>query len=481
MPRYEFVEGKSSKFWEIEKAKNGKAFTVTWGRIGTKGQTQTKKFKDEWQTDVASKKLIEEKLGKGYRIVGGKGGAKPAAKAKPSSSNKELEAAIAEDPDDVQRWLVYADWLQEVGDPRGELIALRAAKKNPKAKAHEKAHADALWGEAKFLTADEPFAGRTWTGGWKGAKPQPYESLSVALSFSKLGFVESADFQGLDEEGHIAGAVSALLEAPIGRFVRSLRFMIDERYEGHTGQPNYGGIVSALVKARPIALQELTFDCGGYQLSWTYSGDLGPLWPTTPHLRRLSINLGNIDLGKRIDLPKLKSLRLETGGLTAKSVKAIAAAEWPELEELVLFFGTDRYGCNVTIKDVKALLAGKFPKLKRLSLCNSEKLQGKIAEELVRSPLVKQLEIIDLSKGSMWDDDARTLIESVATLKKATVDVSENYFSPESEKALRKAFGKRILTDGQRYAEMIDSREQYGQDEWAIKNKETFRYAAVSE
>ena len=481
MPRYEFVEGKSSKFWEIEKAKNGKAFTVTWGRIGTKGQSQTKKFDDEWQTDAASKKLIEEKLGKGYRIVGGKAPAKKKPTTKPSASNAQLEAAIAEDPDDVQRWLVYADWLQEAGDPRGELIALHAAKKGAKAKAHAAAHADALWGDAKFLTKPDPFAGATWKGAWKGAKPEPYESLSVALSYSKLGCVESADFSGLDEAGHVAGAVGALIEAPIGRFVRSLRFMIDESFEGASGQPNYGAVVGALAKARPTALQELTFDNGGYQLSWTFSGDLGPLWATTPHLRRLSINLGNIDLGKKIDLPKLQSLRLETGGLTAKSVKAIAAAHWPALEELVLFFGTERYGCNVTIKDIKALLAGNFPKLKRLALCNSEKLQGKIAAELVRSPLVKQLETIDLSKGSMFDDDLSTLVDSAATLKKATIDVSENYFSDDGERALKKAFGKRIDVSGQRYDEMEQSRQEYGQSDWAIENKETFRYAAVSE
>lgn len=34
-------------------------------------------------------------------------------------------AAIADDPDDVGAWLVYADWLQESGDPRGEFLALQ--------------------------------------------------------------------------------------------------------------------------------------------------------------------------------------------------------------------------------------------------------------------------------------------------------------------------------------------------------------------
>ncbi|HEX7701448.1 MAG TPA: TIGR02996 domain-containing protein [Kofleriaceae bacterium] len=36
----------------------------------------------------------------------------------------ELESAILADPDDLATYLVYADWLQAHGYPRGELIVL---------------------------------------------------------------------------------------------------------------------------------------------------------------------------------------------------------------------------------------------------------------------------------------------------------------------------------------------------------------------
>ncbi|MBA3538368.1 MAG: TIGR02996 domain-containing protein, partial [Deltaproteobacteria bacterium] len=39
--------------------------------------------------------------------------------------NPKLEAAILADPDDTAAYLVYADWLQSRGDPRGELIVLQ--------------------------------------------------------------------------------------------------------------------------------------------------------------------------------------------------------------------------------------------------------------------------------------------------------------------------------------------------------------------
>jgi uncharacterized protein (TIGR02996 family) len=40
---------------------------------------------------------------------------------------ERLLSAIAADPDAIENWLVYADWLTDRGDPRGELIVLELA------------------------------------------------------------------------------------------------------------------------------------------------------------------------------------------------------------------------------------------------------------------------------------------------------------------------------------------------------------------
>jgi DNA ligase-1 len=63
--RFEFVEGKASKFWEI--AVNGCDVTVNYGRIGAAGRTQTKTFADPAAAQVHAAKLIEEKTNKGYQ------------------------------------------------------------------------------------------------------------------------------------------------------------------------------------------------------------------------------------------------------------------------------------------------------------------------------------------------------------------------------------------------------------------------------
>lgn len=64
MRRFELIEGKSSKFWEIETL--GNTLTVRFGRIGTNGQTQTKEFADGLAVEKERNKLIKEKTGKGY-------------------------------------------------------------------------------------------------------------------------------------------------------------------------------------------------------------------------------------------------------------------------------------------------------------------------------------------------------------------------------------------------------------------------------
>ncbi|HOX42964.1 MAG TPA: WGR domain-containing protein [Myxococcota bacterium] len=79
MRRFEFSDGSSNKFWEIEL--DGKSFTVRYGRIGADGQTQEKSFPTPEKAKAEHDKLVREKLGKGYQEVGAGGAAVPAAKA----------------------------------------------------------------------------------------------------------------------------------------------------------------------------------------------------------------------------------------------------------------------------------------------------------------------------------------------------------------------------------------------------------------
>ena len=52
MPRYEFVEGTSNKFWEIKL--EGSAFQTKYGRIGTPGAVTLKEFDspEKWGGEI---------------------------------------------------------------------------------------------------------------------------------------------------------------------------------------------------------------------------------------------------------------------------------------------------------------------------------------------------------------------------------------------------------------------------------------------
>ena len=65
--RLEFREGNSSKFWEI--TVNGSEHTVRFGRIGSRGQSQTKAFASEAEAHRDANRLISEKTRKGYQEV----------------------------------------------------------------------------------------------------------------------------------------------------------------------------------------------------------------------------------------------------------------------------------------------------------------------------------------------------------------------------------------------------------------------------
>lgn len=83
MREFVFKDGSSDKFWRIELA--GDSFEVTFGKTGTKGQTQTKSFGSAAEAKKAHDALIAEKTKKGYTETGSAGApaATPAPKATP--------------------------------------------------------------------------------------------------------------------------------------------------------------------------------------------------------------------------------------------------------------------------------------------------------------------------------------------------------------------------------------------------------------
>jgi uncharacterized protein (TIGR02996 family) len=341
-----------------------------------------------------------------------------------SATNPELEAAIQRNPDDRDAYLVYGDWLQSKGDPRGQLIAVQAALLDKPGDKHLTRqerdilveHEDALLGDLMQIEgADEEIA-----LGWH------------------LGFLRSATIGG-DEFSEIdaIAAIRALFESPSARFLRELRILAVGTDEG---QADYSEVIEALAEVElPSTLRSLTFSIESYQISWSELGDVSPLYPKVPNLRELRIKMGQMDLG-RIVLPHLELFEVITGGLAREVMKSIVEAKWPELQRLTVYLGTDNYGGDCTLSDLQPLLDGRgLVRLKHLALANSE-IADDIARAIASAKILPQLETLDLSKGTLGDEGAEALIagaQALAHLKQ--LDLSQSYVSPAVAARLRSA------------------------------------------
>jgi uncharacterized protein (TIGR02996 family) len=201
---------KSLKFWNI--TLQGKRFTVTFGKVGTAGQTQTKEFKDEAKAQKEHDKLVAEKLGKGYVET------TPAFPARGSDSVRDaLEAAIRDNPDDLAAHSALADYLQEHGDPRGEFIAVQLALEDPKRTAAQRKKLQQQ--EQKLFRAH----GRDWLGPTLDAAGCHWDRLSTqgrSTTFRR-GWLWAMSLEG-GEDDERARVFQALAAAPEARFLHDL-------------------------------------------------------------------------------------------------------------------------------------------------------------------------------------------------------------------------------------------------------------------
>ncbi len=96
MRRLEFIGGGSAKFWEgvVE----GSDVVVTWGRIGTDGQTKRKEFGSAEAAEAFLAKQLAEKVRKGYADAGT--ASAPAAPEPAAGEPAPAAAAAASEPDE---------------------------------------------------------------------------------------------------------------------------------------------------------------------------------------------------------------------------------------------------------------------------------------------------------------------------------------------------------------------------------------------
>ncbi|MFT3697377.1 MAG: TIGR02996 domain-containing protein [Kofleriaceae bacterium] len=340
-------------------------------------------------------------------------------------TNAALEAEIDRDPSDAN-YLVYADWLQQAGNPRGELIASDIARKTAVALDRTVF--------AKPIADLDRFAPK-WRAGY-------LDRITIATTRAEE-----------DDELDVLQLAEMAGRSPAGRFLRELELWLPSIHENATALQ----VLSSIGKRPTLRKLTLLTDLEEEMLSWTTGPDIGaPLAALFPNLEVLELHAGTYDV-TAIDYPRMTRLTLRT--CRAPDLTAIVEADWPALEHLELWFGSASYGVELPLAQLTALLERKLPKLKSLSLSNGEKTDELVAV-LVRSPLLKQLDSLAITGSTMTDEGGRLLLEHAKDLAHITsIDVDDNYLSEGRVIQLKNKL--RVHSSDQREVEQWDEGNRY--------------------
>ena len=199
-------------------------------------------------------------------------------------------------------------------------------------------------------------------------------------------------------------------------------------------------------------------------MSWINQADVSPLLDAFPNLQLLRTRGGE---SLAISNPKhenLRALALESGGMPVDVVRSVCMSEFPNLEYLEIWLGTEEYGGSSSVQDLQPILSGDlFPKLKHLGFRNCE-YANDIATVIVNSPIVERLESLDLSLGVLTDEGATALLALPEDGSLKHVNLHYNY---ATKGTLKKLKAHKISFDLSKPADMDDD------DEW--------RFVAVGE
>jgi len=287
-----------------------------------------------------------------------------------------LQAILADPDDDVHR-LVFADWLEERGDPRGEFIRLQIERNRP---CLDEVKSAWLWvREQELLSAYEAEwvqELRPWVREWR---------------FSR-GFVE---WVRIPAEYLVGGGRKVFHRTPI----RSARF--NEATEH----------VAALAELPELAALQL-IDLGYNLLT---AREVEPL-VVSPHLRNLV------------------SLDLACNPLADAGARALAAAPFPKLRELYL------YRTQLGNEGLEALLdAHGWPGFTILNLYGNITIGRSGISSIAGSTRSATLESLDLSYTTCRDGDAQALADSSLLGNLKSLRLAGNHITDRGALALASA------------------------------------------
>jgi uncharacterized protein (TIGR02996 family) len=441
MRKFTYSDAKSHKFWNIELT--GSSYTVTYGRQGTPGTTQTKKFATPAAAQKEHDKLIAEKLKKGYTEQG-------AAPVVSGSMRDALEAALVADPDDLASHMAYADWLNEQGDPLGEFIQTQLALEDEKKPAKERKALQKR--EEALLKAHRD----TWLGDLAGPLLHPEVPEDVAEYYNPRAEITFARgwVQGLELNDYMVPQMRALARSPKLALLRTLclgESALEDNWEPADDSEEEWDAES------PHLYPLIRCPYLGNVRRFTLGGDDSPDYPTChtagqgvvgvikqmPRLEELYLMAHRVDTQELFALKTLGNLRvlqvyhtwdypLKRLGANASLTKLTTLRCHPHGLEP----GDEPY---IRLNGLRAITRSKhLTSLTHLELRLSD-MGDEGAREIASSGILKRLNILDLMHGKISDAGARLLAACPDIKNLERLDLTNNSLTAEGIALLKRA------------------------------------------
>ncbi|EGO8033106.1 cytoplasmic protein [Escherichia coli] len=175
------------------------------------------------------------------------------------------------------------------------------------------------------------------------------------------------------------------------------------------------------------------------EISWIQQGDYSRLYAALPNLKKLTIKgTQGLELGE-IAHDKLEHLEIISGGTPCGVFASLQNSQLPALKTLIVYIGVEDYGFDASM-DIVMNLASKslFPSLTHLGLVNS-KAQNEIARRVLESDILPQLEVLELSWGTLTDEGAEHLLKHADRLSHLKLlDLQHHYLTEKMQEKLQK-------------------------------------------
>ncbi|NVB38008.1 ribosomal protein L7/L12 [Pseudenhygromyxa sp. WMMC2535] len=393
-----------------------------WGRPSASDLAESNRlaFEDPTLADRHTLASIHGWVGKGLAIAESELDVLEAL----SPRDHALEARLRATPEDVEAHLIYGDWLQARGDPRGQLIALHHARHAAESEIEggtltAKLRAELRERERELLSVH---AGHFF-GPLRGlCEPDTSRRDSLALRWS-LGFVDAA-FVGALNWSRAAGGpfeiLAALLRLPVTARLQTLALtnMISSRPE-----------LEALLCASSVVANLRALELGDHAEPPRPRRGAAPpptwarLWPHLQRLERLRLHGDHPPLGA-LHSQTLTHLELHLGDLdttlawldqqssapTPLDSSPRFTSRLPQLRTLTLAPRSPA----ITRAGLGELLGRpEFDALTTLELSvRDEPLPPPLVDALAHTPRLRTLDRLDLSRCTA-DDHSRAHLQAL--------------------------------------------------------------------